>query len=62
MNFTQAARTAVGAHAKRLWLAHYSQMIEDPRDYLPAAAAIFPGTRCGEDGMRLTLRFDPDER
>ena len=62
MNFAQAARTAAEAHAKRLWLAHYSQMIEDPRDYLPAAAAIFPDTRCGEDGMRLTLRFEPDER
>ena len=58
MNFAQAATVAAKADAKALWLVHYSQMIEDPRDYLPNAAAIFAGTVCGEDGMHTTLRFE----
>ena len=60
MTFAQAAETAAKAGARRLWLAHYSQMIRDPQEYLPNAAALFPGTVCGEDGMRITLRFDED--
>ena len=58
MNFAQAAAVAARAGVKRLWLAHYSQMVENPADCLPNAAAIFPGTVCGEDGMSVTLRFD----
>ena len=58
MNFAQAASIAAQAHVKRLWLTHYSQMIEDPAEYLPNAASIFPNTVCGEDGMRLSLRFE----
>lgn len=58
MNFSQAASIAAQAHVKRLWLAHYSQMIEDPAEYLPNAASIFPNAVCGEDGMRLSLRFE----
>lgn len=58
MNFAQAAEVASRAGVKRLWLAHYSQMIEDPQAYLPNAAAVFPGVVCGEDGMSATLRFE----
>ena len=58
MNFAQAATVAARARAKRLWLAHYSQMIEAPSDYLPNAASIFPEAICGEDGMSITLRFE----
>ena len=58
MNFAQAASMAARARVKRLWLAHYSQMIEDPAEYLPNAAAFFPDAVCGEDGMRVTLRFE----
>ena len=58
MNFAQAASIAAQAHVKRLWLTHYSQMIEDPAEYLPNAASIFPNAVCGEDGMRLSLRFE----
>lgn len=58
MNFAQASSMAAQAGVKRLWLAHYSQMIEDPKTYLPNAAAIFPNAVCGEDGMRLSLRFE----
>lgn len=58
MNFAQAARVASDAEVKKLWLAHYSQMIKDTADYLPLAADIFPNTVCGEDGMSVTLRFE----
>ncbi len=57
MTFSQAGRTAAEAGVQRLWLAHYSQRIEDPAQYLPLAQAGFPKAQCGEDGMRLTLAF-----
>lgn len=58
MNFAQAAQTAARANAKRLWLMHYSQMIEDPQEYLPNAQTYFADTVCGADGMAITLRFE----
>ncbi len=60
MTFAQAAEVARRADARRLWLAHYSQMVEDPGEYLPNATAVFGNTLCGEDGMSLTLRFDEE--
>ena len=58
MNFAQAAEAAKRADVKELWLAHYSQMINDPQEYLPNATAIFENTVCGQDGMSKTLRFE----
>lgn len=58
MNFAQAAQIAAKANAKRLWLMHYSQMVEEPQEYLPNAQAYFEDTVCGEDGMAVTLRFE----
>ncbi len=58
MNFAQAAEVAARAGAKELWLAHYSQQIEDPETYLPNAAVNFENTVCGKDGMAKTLRFE----
>lgn len=60
MNFAQAASVAARAGAKRLWLTHYSQMIEDPLSYLPNAAEIFPAAVCGQDGMRTVLQFEKE--
>ncbi|MBQ6960912.1 MAG: ribonuclease Z [Clostridia bacterium] len=60
MNFAQAAETAAKANVKELWLAHYSQMIEDPQEYLPNATAIFSNAICGQDGMGTTLQFEKD--
>ena len=60
MNFAQAAFTASQAGVKLLWLAHYSQMIKDPPEYLPNAARIFENTVCGQDGMRMTLSFEKE--
>lgn len=58
MNFEQAARLAAAAQVKRLWLVHFSQMIEDPAEYLPNATAWFENTECGFDGKRMTLQFE----
>ncbi len=57
MNFAQAASVAAQAHVKELWLAHYSQMIDDPQDCLQNAKDIFDHTVCGTDGMKTTLRY-----
>ena len=57
MVFSQAADIARRAGVRRLWLTHFSQMIEDPAAALPAATAIFPAAEVGEDGMKATLRF-----
>lgn len=58
MTFAQAAEVAKAAGVKELWLAHYSQMIADPQEYLPNATAIFANTICGRDGMSTTLKFE----
>ena len=58
MTFAQAAGIARDAGARRLWLTHFSQMIEDPAAALPIATAFFPEAVCGEDGLRTTLRFE----
>lgn len=58
MTFAQAATVAAKANVKRLWLAHFSQRITDPQDYLPNATAIFANTICGQDGMSTTLHFE----
>ena len=58
MNFSQAADTAKKAGVKRLWLTHYSPMIDDPMKYLNNASEIFAETSCGHDGMKITLNFE----
>lgn len=58
MNFAQAGQLAARAGVKRLWLMHYSQMVEEPLDYLPNAQAFFPETECGTDGKTITLQFE----
>ena len=60
MNFAQAAQVAASAGARELWLAHYSQMIENPNFYLPNATGIFANTVCGRDGLSTTLKFQKE--
>lgn len=57
MNFSQAAQVAKNANVAELWLAHYSQMIKKPKQYLSNATAVFENTICGVDGMSTTLKF-----
>lgn len=58
MNFAQAAETAKAAGVRELWLAHYSQIIREPEEYLAGARELFPNTVCGRDGMSTVLRFE----
>ena len=58
MNFAQAAQIAAQAQVKQLWLAHYSQMIQDLEACLPNAQAVFERTALGMDGMKTTLQFE----
>lgn len=58
MVFAQAGQLAHKAGAKRLWLAHFSQRIEAPADYLDRARAYFPEAECGADGRSMKLRFE----
>lgn len=51
---------AVRAGVKELWLAHFSQMIEEPQEYLANATEIFANTVCGKDGMQKTLQFEKE--
>ena len=56
--FRQTALLAAQAQVRELWLTHFSQTMRNPEDCLPTAQAIFPNTRCGYDGLAVTLRFD----
>lgn len=58
MNFAQAACLAAEARVRRLWLTHFSQMIQEPEEALPNAAVVFPDAQCGQDGMTIQLRFE----
>jgi len=60
MTFSQAARLADQAHVRTLWLTHYSPMVLDAQEYASNAEAIFENAKCGQDGMKVTLRFDEE--
>ena len=55
--FSQSARMASDAGARRLWLMHFSQILRQPEEALPYATAIYPDAVLGEDGMKITLNF-----
>ncbi len=59
--FARTAMLAARAGVKRLWLTHYSAMITDPEEALPAAQAHFPAAECGTDGKRILLTFREGE-
>ncbi|MBO4836149.1 MAG: ribonuclease Z [Clostridia bacterium] len=58
MTFAQAAQTARDAGVRRLWLSHYSQMIQDPQEHMDAVRRIYPEAVCGNEGMKIQLCFD----
>lgn len=61
MTFAEAARVAKEADVAELWLTHYSPSLVRPKDALPEAKRIFANTKCGKDGMSVTLEFDKEE-
>lgn len=58
MTFAETATLARDGGARRLWLTHFSPSLSDPNAYADRAAAIFPATTIGQDGMTTTLSFD----
>ena len=58
MMIREAARLAADAHVRELWLTHYSPSLTHPEQYLDMARNIFPGTKCGRDGMSCELDFE----
>lgn len=61
MTFAEAAKVANEAQVQEMWLTHYSPSLVRPKDALPEAKRIFANTKCGKDGMSVTLEFDKDE-
>ena len=57
----EAAALARDAKVKEMWLTHYSPSMMRPEQYLDELRTIFPGTRCGKDGMTKQLRFEDEE-
>ena len=60
MLFAEAASLAAQAGARQLVLTHFSNCIDDPEAALPLAQAVFPMTRCAQDGLCLTLPYPKD--
>ncbi len=60
MNFAMASMVAAKSGSKELWLTHYSQMIDNPENYIKNAKDNFKNTVCGYDGMKTTLRFQQE--
>ena len=58
--FPQCGALAARTGDRRLWLVHYSPIIQQPEDYLGEARAAFPGAECGADGKQITLRFEEE--
>lgn len=58
MTFEEAARLALQANVKELWLTHYSPSLVRPDEYIESARKIFKNTKTARDGFSRTLRFE----
>ncbi len=54
----QSALLARDAHARRLWLTHYSPANPHPEEYEEEIKALFPNAVICRDGQKLTLEFE----
>lgn len=57
MLMEEAAAVAAEAHARRLWLTHYSPAMPDPETWLPLAQAVYPEAALGADGMDVDIGY-----
>lgn len=53
--YSQSARLAAQAAAKRLWLTHFSPALTQPQAGLSSAREFFPAALAAHDGIRLEL-------
>lgn len=58
MSYQEAAKLALLAEAKELWLTHFSPAVTNPRMYLSEATAYFANTKVGKDRMIKEFKFD----
>lgn len=56
--FREAAEIAKAANVRELWLTHYSPSLNDPEEFLPEAAKIFPNTKAPANSLSAVLRFE----
>ena len=61
MIFSEAATMAQQGHVRELWLTHYSPAMREPTEYLAQTQKIFSNTKCGENLLMKTLRFDDSQ-
>lgn len=60
MTFAEAAKIAVAADAKQLWLTHYSPSLNRPMDYIEETRKIFPEAQVCKDGRTIELKFEEE--
>ena len=60
MLFSEAARVAKEAGAKRLWLTHYSPSLTRPEEFMDDVRAIFPRAIAAKDGRTVELDFEDE--
>lgn len=61
MTMQEAAKLALAANVKEMWLTHYSPVNTHPEWYIKEIKSIFPAAKLGEDGMSVELKFDDEE-
>lgn len=57
MVYSEAATMARNANVGELWLTHYSPAMLEPEEHLSVAQNIFANTKCGDNLMTTTLKF-----
>lgn len=58
MTMYEAARLAVQAGPKEMWLTHYSPSLTKPEEFIDEVRKIFPGAKAARDGWLAELEFD----
>ena len=58
--FSEAAEISRDAHARQLWLTHFSAKMLEPERHAEEATRIFPATTIGHEGLTTSLRFDDE--
>lgn len=60
MTMYEAARLAVQAGPKEMWLTHYSPSLTKPEEFIDEVRKIFPGAKAARDGWLAELEFDEE--
>jgi ribonuclease Z len=58
MTASEAAKIALDAEVRALWLTHYSPSMPDPKEAEKEAREIFPNAEAGFDGKHILMQFE----